>query len=105
MKNVVYVTLFYFLGREKKLVKNENRGRKKKRNLQKQLRYLPPKNDIGICLAPHERRCNILSSWAAKKKKSAATAAMGFIRALLLDGTPNETVRRAQLAVAVTNAE
>jgi hypothetical protein len=34
--------------REKPNGKNENRG---ERNLQKQLRYLPSKNDIGICFS------------------------------------------------------
>ena len=78
MKNVVDVT---FLREEKKPNgKDENvRG---ERNLKKQLRYLPSKNDIGICFSfPLRDGAIFFRAW--RKKKSAATAAMGFIHAIV----------------------
>ena len=89
MKNVVDVTFL----REKPNGKDENiRG---ERNLQKQLRYLPSKNDIGICFSfPMRDGAIFFRAW---RKKKALQQLQWVLYTPLLDGTKWS---RAQLAAA-----
>jgi hypothetical protein len=79
MKNVVDVTFL----REKPNGKDENiRG---ERNLQKQLRYLPSKNDIGICFSfPMRDGAIFFRAW---RKKKALQQLQWVLYTPLLDGT------------------
>lgn len=81
MKNVVDVRISRVKGRKIQMGRRRDENRKGG-TVQKQLRYLPSKNDIGICffLPPpyvriEEMRCNILCGCRKRPRNSCA---MGF---------------------------